>query len=73
MPYVKTTTLHEKSRRLLKGYDITPQRLSSILICSVPKARSRINNPGTLTGDEWLLISRRGHIPMEEIREVFMS
>lgn len=73
MPYIRTESPHEKSKRLLKGYDITASRLSSILVCSEPTARKKLKNPGLLTGDDWLSISRRGHIPIEEIREVILS
>ena len=73
MPYIKQNIPHEKTRRLLKGYDITANRLSSILLCSLPTARKKLNNPGLLSGDDWLKISRRGHIPLEEIRVVILS
>ncbi len=73
MPYVKRELPHEKSKRLLKGYGITARRLAEILPCSEPTARKKINNPGLLSGDDWLKISRRGHIPVDEIRTVFMS
>ena len=73
MPYLRRTEPHERSKRLLKGYDVTASRLSTILNCSETTARSRLRNPGTLSGDEWLLISKRGHVPIEEIREVFLS
>ena len=74
MPYIRpAATPHEKSKRLLRGYDITASKLSYILNCYETTARSRLKNPGTLTGDEWLKISRRGHIPIEEIREVYLS
>ena len=73
MPYVPRIEKHEKSKRLLLGYEVTAAKLSKYLGCSEPTARSRIKNPGTLTGNEWLLISKRAHIPVEEIRNVFLS
>lgn len=73
MPFIPKREQHEKSKRLLKGYDVTAQRLAAYLDCSEPTARGRINNPGKLTGDEWLIISRRAHIPIEEIRSVILS
>ena len=73
MPYIKRESPHEKSRRLLKGYDINASRLSKILDCSPTTAKTRIDNPGRLTGDEWLTISRRAHIPLDEIRTVILS
>lgn len=73
MPYIPKHDPHEKSRRLLKGYEITAAKLASYLMCSEPTARGRLRNPGKLTGDEWLTISRRAHIPVEEIRSVFLS
>lgn len=73
MPYIKKTTPHEKSMRLLKGYGVTANKLASILIVSVPTARKKLNNPGLLSGEEWLKISRRAHIPVDEIRGVFLS
>jgi len=73
MPYIPKRENHERSKRLLKGYEISAANLAKYLGCSEPTARDRIKHPGKLTGDEWLTISKRAHIPMEEIREVFMS
>ena len=73
MPYLKRIGEHEKSKRLLKGYEITAVKLSAYIGVSEPTARKRLNNPGLLTGNDWLNISRRGHIPVEEIRNVILS
>ena len=73
MPYIKQNIPHEKSMRLLKGYGITANKLASILLCSEPTARKKLKNPGLLSGDDWLKIHRRGHIPLEEIRGVILS
>ena len=68
MPYVKSYTKIDKLRRLLKGYEFTAPRLASIIDCSVPTARRRINDPESFTVEELRKISRRGHIPLDEIR-----
>lgn len=73
MPYVPKVEKHEKSKRLLLGYEVTAAKLAKYLGCSEPTARSRIRNPGTLTANEWLIISKRAHIPVEEIRSVILS
>lgn len=72
MVYTKHTTAHEKSRRLLKGYDLNAPKLAVILGCSEPTARKKINDPGLLNGNEWLRINRVGKIPIEEIKEVIL-
>lgn len=74
MPYIKPTKKpFEKMRRLLLGYELTASKLASILGCSLPTARQRLNNPGLITTEEWSKISRIGHVPIEEIREVFLQ
>ena len=73
MPYLKRIGEHEKSKRLLKGYEINAVKLAAYIGVSEPTARKRLNNPGLLTGNDWLNISRKGHIPIEEIRNVFLS
>ena len=73
MPYLKKAGEHEKSKRLLKGYDINAVKLAVYIGVSEPTARKRLKNPGLLTGNDWLNISRKGHIPIEEIRNVFLS
>lgn len=73
MPYVPKVGRHEKSKRLLLGYEITAAKLAKYLGCSEPTARDRLRNPGKLSGDQWLIISKRAHIPVEEIRSVILS
>ena len=73
MPYIRRDREHEKSKRLLKGYEITAKKMASILVCSEPTARKKLNNPGLLSGDDWLKIVRRGHIPIDEVRTVILS
>lgn len=73
MPYIKDNDPHKKAKMLLRCYDINPQRLAIILGKSEPTARSRLRNPGSLTGNEWMKIHKKGHVPIDEIREVFLS
>lgn len=73
MPHIKRVGEHEKSKRLLKGYEINAVKLAVYIGVSEPTARKRLKNPGLLTGDDWLNISRKCHIPVEEIRNVFLS
>ena len=73
MPYIAKHEPHERSKRLLRGYGITASQLARYLDCSEPTARDRLKFPGKLSGNDWVKISKRAHIPVEEIREVFMS
>ena len=74
MSYIKEkSNPHIKSKRLLLGYEITAPKLAKYLGVSEPTARKRLKRPGLLTGDDWLKISRLAHIPVEEIRSVFLS
>lgn len=69
MPYIKPKEPpFIRVRRLLLGYEMTPQSLAAVLECSENTARARLRSPETLTLGELDKISRRGHIPMEEIR-----
>lgn len=54
--------------RLLRGYEITPTKLAAILGCAYGTARSRLDNPSTLSLGELELVSLKAHIPMDEIR-----
>lgn len=73
MPYLKPKSKpFERMGRLLKGYDLKAPRLAAVLGCSENTARSRLDDPGSLTGHEWEKIQRLGHIPAEEIRECFL-
>lgn len=69
MPYIKSYTEVDKLRRLLKAYEFTAPRLASIIGCSVATARRRINDPASFTAGELRQINKRGHVPLEEIRE----
>ena len=55
--------------RLLKGYDLTPPKLASVLGVSVPTAREKLNNPHKLTLKDLRRIHRFHHIPIQEIRD----
>ena len=72
MPYIPKRNPYDKSRKLLLAYEITSTVMMNILGCSRPTAIKKLNNPGELTMDEWQKISKRGHIPVEEIRAVFL-
>ena len=70
MPYLKPREPEQaKIRRLLLGYGVGASRLADILSVSEKTARSRLNNPGTITLEELHRISRSAHIPADEIRE----
>lgn len=70
MPYVKTPERpYAAVGRLLKGYGMTAEKLSGILECSVPTARARLNDPQRFSLAELALVSRKGHVPIEEIRD----
>ena len=60
-------------KRLLLGYQLTAPRLATVLGCSQPTARARLENPGTLTIEELDKIRRIGHVPIEEIRERMLT
>ena len=69
MPYVKGYTEPDKLRRLLKGYEFTAPRLASTLGCSTATAQRRLSDPASLTVEELRRINKRGHVPLEEIKE----
>ena len=54
--------------RLIRGYGITAPKLADILNCSPPTARKKLSQPELLTVGDLERISRKGGIPMEEIR-----
>lgn len=54
--------------RLLLAYGLSASRLASIIGCSYNTARSRLDNPSTLTLGELETVSLKAHVPMEEIR-----
>ena len=71
MPYLKKSDVpFARVRRLLLGYGVNATALAEILDCSYNTAASRLRNPQDLTLRELGAISRRGHISIEEIREV---
>lgn len=69
MPYVKSYTETDKLRRLLKGYEFTAPRLAATLGCSTATAQRRLSDPASFTVEELRRINKRGHIPLDEIRE----
>ena len=73
MPYIPKRNKYDKSRKLLLAYEISPTRLREILGCSQPTASKKLNNIGELTTEDWQLISKRGHVPIDEIRAVFLG
>lgn len=70
MPYLKPRKKRfEEMTRLLKGYGFNGENLADVILCSPPTARKRIENPELLTLQDLENINRRGHIPLEKIRE----
>jgi len=70
MPYVKRIEIpYAAVGRLLKGYGINAEKLAGILECSVPTARARLNDPQRFSLAELGKVSRKGHVPIEEIRD----
>jgi hypothetical protein len=69
--YTKPLTTQPFSRmgRLLKGYGMTAARLAEILNVSTPTARQRLAEPERLTLGDLDRINRKGHVPLEELRE----
>ena len=58
-----------KLARLIRGYGYDSVKLGRIIECSQPTAMKKMKNPEFFTLGELEKISRRGHIPIEEIRE----
>ncbi len=70
MPYLKPQKQpFDKLHRLLLGYGLNGENLSAALSCSATTARKRISEPGTISLKELSQISRKYHIPIDEIRE----
>ena len=70
MPYIKKREVpFAKMQRLLLGYGLDGPKLGAVLGCTPTTARSRLNNPETLTLAELERISKHGHIPKSEIIE----
>ena len=73
MPYIPPKRAYDKSRKLLNAYEVNTTKLMAILDCSRPTAQKKLADPGKLTTSDWMHISRRAHIPIDEIRESFLS
>jgi len=74
MPYIKKAEPpFVRVARLLKGYGLQGKALAAVLGCSPPTARSRLEKPETLTLAELAMISSRGHVPMDEIRDAIIK
>lgn len=73
MPYVNQSGMYRKTKMLLKAYDLTPAKLAKVLGCTYPTAKKKTDNPAHLTTGDWKKISTKHHVPVEEIREVFLS
>ena len=70
MPYIKPKTQpFDKLHRLLVGYGLNGENLSRTLSCSPTTARKRLSAPETMSLGDLSRISRRHHIPIDEIRE----
>lgn len=68
MPYIKKR--EPPLTRLLNTYGFHHgEPLAKVLGCSIPTALKRIKDPKLLTIGELELINKRGHVPIEEIRE----
>lgn len=66
MPYIKKQP--HKMTMLLRAYGLDGVTLAAVLECCPNTALKRIKDPTTLTVGELGKISRRAHIPIEEIR-----
>lgn len=70
MPYLKPQKKpYEKMTRLLKGYGFNGENLAPVIFVTPTTARKRIEHPEQLTLLDIGNINRRGHIPLEELRE----
>lgn len=70
LPYIRKTTLPLKM--LLRSYGITGRKLSEILGCSPSTGAARMADVNTLTVEELHIISAKGHIPINEIRDAIV-
>lgn len=74
MPYIKPKDPpFVRMQRLLRGYGFDGPTLAAVLDCSKPTALRRIREPETLTLAELAMISSRGHVPMDEIRDAIIK
>ena len=69
VPYKKNPAKpFESMERLLNSYKINAPALAKILGVSVPTARDKLENPQKIQLKDIALISRFGHITMDELR-----
>lgn len=74
MPYIRPRDPpFVKVKRLLLGYGLDATRLADVLDCSYNTAAARLRDPQSLTLRELGTISRRGHVPIDEIREAISA
>ena len=70
MPYIKPREVpFVNVQRLIRGYGHHGGTLADILGVSPPTARKRLENPELLTLADLAKISRRAHIPWDDIKE----
>lgn len=73
MPYLKQKPIpFQKMQKLLKGYGFNGENLVPVLGYSPKTNRSRIQDPRLLTLGDLENLSRKGHIPIDEIREAIV-
>lgn len=73
MPYLKQRAEpFQKMRKLLLGYEFNGERLAQVLGCSRPTGCDRMKDPGKLTLNDLERIHRKGHVPIEELREAIV-
>lgn len=66
MPYIKKET--DGLRRLLLAYELNGVKLAEILGCCQNTGKDRMRNPHKLTVGDLRAISRKAHIPIDELR-----
>lgn len=66
MPYIKKEP--DKLRRVFLAYELDGVKLARILGYHPNTGRDRMKNPDALTVAEIRQISRKAHIPIEELR-----
>ena len=66
MPYLKKEV--DPLRRVLRGYDLDGAGLARVLGKAPGTGRARMEDPGSITVAELRTISRRAHIPIDELR-----
>lgn len=66
MPHKKITI--DPLTRVIRAYMDTAQ-LAEVLEISRPTAIMRMNAPGTLTVEELRKLNKKGHIPINDLRE----